>query len=549
MSNNPARLFVSLCMLLLTISGCEESSLRAAIEKGDEAAVVSALKSGANVNEKDEEGETPLHWAVKRKNTDVIDALLQAGAGAETPALKKKAALIAAGCESWNTEFFLRNMTSEKIGECLKAGADPNGRDSGGDTALHNAASTYNTAVISILLKAGADVNAKNKKGETPLYRAVDRDNPALITALLKAGAGTPALRKKATFIAAGCAAWNTLDFMRSATSEKISKCLKIGADPNARDKSGNTTLTNAVLGKNPAVITALLKAGADVSAKDKNGKTALQWAVTKQYAAVIDVLLKAGAGTSVLRNKAKLVAAGCVAWNTMKFMQIATLEMMADCFKAGANPNARDKEGSTLLYRVVRKGYGSAVVALLKAGADPNARELDGYAPLHRAAEKGDEEIVIALLKAGADPNARDIVDGNTPLHMVKKSDRRVLVALLKAGANPNARNGEGFTFRRTSLKRQQAAEATTRKAALKKEQDKREAEAAERRAAQEEERRRREAEAAARRAAQEEEQQRRETEAERRRATQERERIERQNLRLFQQFQQQLQQLQQMR
>ena len=52
-----------------------------------------------------------------------------------------------------------------------------------------------------------------------------------------------------------------------------------------------------------------------------------------------------------------------------------------------------------------------------IAAGADPDARAKNGWTPLHGAAVFGTPEIVAALLDAGADPNARD-ERGWTPLH-----------------------------------------------------------------------------------------------------------------------------------
>jgi len=54
----------------------------------------------------------------------------------------------------------------------IEAGADPNGRDDGGDTALMVAADKNWPEVVRALLARGADPNAAGRDGATPLHNA-----------------------------------------------------------------------------------------------------------------------------------------------------------------------------------------------------------------------------------------------------------------------------------------------------------------------------------------------------------------------------------------
>jgi ankyrin repeat protein len=96
------------------------------------------LEHGAEVNARNEWGETPLHWACRRGHTDVAGLL-------------------------------------------LKAGTNVNARGVGGLTPLHEACACGYNEVTRLLLDHGAVVNARNEWGETPLDLSLQhpRDNPA----------------------------------------------------------------------------------------------------------------------------------------------------------------------------------------------------------------------------------------------------------------------------------------------------------------------------------------------------------------------------------
>ncbi|TGG94386.1 MAG: ankyrin repeat domain-containing protein, partial [Aphanocapsa feldmannii 277cV] len=68
-------------------------------------------------------------------------------------------------------------------------------------------------------------------------------------------------------------------------------------------------------------------------------------------------------------------------------------------------------------LHIAAREGQAESIKELLSAGAQLNARDKDGLTPLHVAAGGGQVESIKELLSAGAQLDAR-AEDGSTPLH-----------------------------------------------------------------------------------------------------------------------------------
>lgn len=82
-----------------------------------------------------------------------------------------------------------------------------------------------------------------------------------------------------------------------------------------------------------------------------------------------------------------------------------------------GADVNAQDKYGMSVMFEACYYGHSEIVAQLLKHGADLNLQRFSDMTYLSLAAERGNIDVVEVLLEAGADVN--DVVDsGSTALH-----------------------------------------------------------------------------------------------------------------------------------
>jgi ankyrin repeat protein len=126
------------------------------------------ISNGADVNAKNKYGSTPLDWATKYKQAEMVAILRKHGG--------KNGTIISAA----------RYGSIQGVQEFLANGADVNvyQNDYGG-TPLHMAVIFCHKEIVKLLLVAGADVNAKDKDGWTPLHIAVGRPRSELQELLL----------------------------------------------------------------------------------------------------------------------------------------------------------------------------------------------------------------------------------------------------------------------------------------------------------------------------------------------------------------------------
>ncbi len=87
-------------------------------------------------------------------------------------------------------------------------------------------------------------------------------------------------------------------------------------------------------------------------------------------------------------------------------------LALAREAIEAGAEVEARDKDGHTPLHAACVNGHHDIVRLLLFHGADVNAKTRHDFTPLHEACVFGHPPVVRLLLDAGADVDVKDMFD-----------------------------------------------------------------------------------------------------------------------------------------
>ena len=177
----------------LSVSGAVAIALptiplvKAAMED-DLEAVKTILLNHPNVNERDKTTQhSALDKAVLNGNREMVQVLLWAKADVNARDNTGETALMMIGDDT----------TSEIVWDLINNGAKVNLRDEDGDTAIISAAEVDNVEALKVLLDAGAKVNETNNDGQTALMIAAENGRLHNVRALILAGADVNARDKE----------------------------------------------------------------------------------------------------------------------------------------------------------------------------------------------------------------------------------------------------------------------------------------------------------------------------------------------------------------
>jgi ankyrin repeat protein len=392
-----------------------ETPLMAASRTGHVDAVSLLLARKVDVNAADHfQEETALMWAAAEGHTDVVSVLLDAGANP-------------------NLKAHVNPLTDRKNAD----------HPTGGFTALMWAARNGEEDVVKRLAKGGADLNLKNGDGATAAMIAIYNDRYDIAATLVSLGSD---VNDGSLYTAVEMRDSTTDQFAfdgsrlrpnhpnKMSALDLIALLLGKGADPYKvfTGQFHSTSMPNGDRFDNSAFFRSAVQSDAEA---------------LKVFAAHMQDLDKAPAGTPPLPEPADgqdVVAAGPRGRGNPNAGRTATMVTMT----GGRGPAMTGGPGYIRDGAVPYREPGSrkpvdAFAVLLKAGANPNAKGPDGSTLLHQVAQARNLEMIRLLADAHVDFNATN-KDGLTALDVAEgKQPAGAPAAPARGGGAPPAGGG----------------------------------------------------------------------------------------------------------
>lgn len=292
----------------------DPGALVAAAEAGSSAAVEKLLADGADVNQKNDSGQTALIVAVDAGDEDMVKDL-------------------------------------------VAAEADVNAADADGIRALHFAAHKGRASIMELLLNKGADVDA-HSDGLTALMLAAENGHLDCARLLLAKGADL-SLRD-----ASGKSAMSLAEHMGYTRLVRLF-AFKTGLDADSEadiaDDEGRNELLLAAAKGEADLLGALIDIGADLRLTDTQGRTALMWAALEGQAEVAEVLISHGAEVDMKDPD----GGTALSWASDR----GQIDVVRVLLKHGANPDLKDGQGWTPQMWAEDKGH-HEIAAVLRAAS-----------------------------------------------------------------------------------------------------------------------------------------------------------------------------------
>ena len=437
--------------------GQDRSLLRLAVLSGSEAVLRQLIKIGiVNLNTKDAEGRTPIHYAALYGHSTMVDILISAKAEIDLEDNNGETPLF----------FAVRSQQPEIIGTLLVAKADPKKRNKREETLVRIATQTKSVHIVKVLIEKDAILGHVKKERLDSLLLAVQLGSVEIMSCIADEQSSSTekyAEYKLSPLILAASKGY----------TELCKSLLGSGSSIDEQDEEGLTSLHYAARAGSVETVDLLLRNGAQVQRITDRKRTALHYAAEEGNMFTAQSLLRAGdtatlrdevdetpfecavsrrnfyTAAAILGHKSVKVPTGSSALDQLLLIAIehGILEIVELAIQKGADVNTTYETGSSTLLKALHQHDAPIAKAILKHGfvlkLDPEL----SWTMQELAIETGDDPELLELLRlAGADMH--HIAPQGSLLHFATTYNRLELVRyLLSHDADVNARDSMGAT------------------------------------------------------------------------------------------------------
>ncbi|KAL7984248.1 hypothetical protein Chor_002818 [Crotalus horridus] len=361
------------------------------------------------LNVADVSGNTPLHWATKKHQTESIKLLLSRGANPNILNVNLIAPL------HWALHYLLDDLVTIFL-ECSNTNINLEGE--GGNTPILLACYKDNPTALKILIEKGGDICKVNNMGCMPVHAAAFSGSKLCLEMIIKRGEQLGYLPK------------NHINFINNEKSsplhlavqsrdvEMIKMCIEYGAQIDLKQSDNCTALHIAAIQGATEIIELLMSAYSGeeclINASDENKETLLHRAALFDHDEMTDYLISKGAiidSVDIEGRTPLILATSRASWKIVNLL-----------ISKGANIQLKDHLGRSFLHLTVLHPGGLQHLneEFLKM---KHIRDLltdedhEGCTPLHYACKQGMPLTVNILLDMNVSVYAKSR-DKKSPLH-----------------------------------------------------------------------------------------------------------------------------------
>ncbi|KAL7045292.1 hypothetical protein ACKWTF_002184 [Chironomus riparius] len=383
----------------------------------------------------DNRGKLPLLLAVEAGNQSMVRELLAS----------QTAEQLKATTTTGDTALHLaaRRHDTDMVRILVDYGANVDTQNGEGQTALHIAAAEGDEALVKYFYGVRASAHIVDNQDRTPMHLAAENGHASIIELLADKFKASIYERTK-----------DGSTLMHIASLHGHAECaqmlFKKGVFLHMPNKSGARSIHTAARKGHVGIINTLLQKGEHVDVTTNNNYTALHIAVESAKPAVVETLLGYGADLHIQGGKLKETP-----------LHLGSRVPDGDrcvlmLLKSGANPNITTENGESPVHVAARYGNVVTLDLLLEDMGDPLLKSYVGETPLHLACRNCHPEIVKHLINFVKAHHAPDTAinyinatnnDGETALHKVcqinreevkvPESDKEIVKMLLENGGD----------------------------------------------------------------------------------------------------------------